>query len=271
MKSNTADIVPYERRLKLIMVVKQWFKEALRRIGYDLSRVQPSEKGLNSFPDFSPWQKKIIVRTQPFTMTSVERLAALTDAVRYVCQHRIPGDLVECGVWRGGSMMAAALTLMAEGETNRHLYLYDTFAGMSSPSESDKSFDGRTAQAQLDSEPVNTGIWCHASIEEVKENLFSTGYPNENLHFVQGKVEETIPGALPSSIALLRLDTDWYESTKHELTYLFPILVPRGILILDDYGHWQGARKAVDEYLSQEEIVMFLQRIDYTGRIAVKV
>jgi hypothetical protein len=104
----------------------------------------------------------------------------------------------------------------------------------------------------------------------VRNNVCGTGYPREKLHFVVGKVEDTIPATMPRKIALLRLDTDWYDSTKHELSHLFPLLRPQGVLIVDDYGHWQGARKAVDEYFAAHQTGILLHRIDYTGRIAVK-
>lgn len=257
-------------REKLAQAKKHWLKRALRSFGYEVLRAPRVATQEDNFADLSLADKNIMIRAKPFTMTSEERLAALISAVRYVCHSRLPGDLVECGVWRGGSMMAAALTLLDEGDTVRHLYLYDTFSGMSEPTNEDKNLDGKMAQQQLDSEPVNTGIWCHASLKEVQENLYSTGYPKENIHFVQGKVEETIPKTMPEGVAVLRLDTDWYESTRHELLHLFPRLAQYGILILDDYGHWQGARKAADEYFAQRQKPIFLHRVDYTARIAVK-
>ena len=100
--------------------------------------------------------------------------------------------------------------------------------------------------------------------------MAQSGYPSEKLHFVRGPVEETIPDCVPEQIALLRLDTDWYESTKHELLHLFPRLQPGGVLIVDDYGHWQGAQRAVDEYFGTEHPPLFLSRIDYAARIAIK-
>ncbi len=81
---------------------------------------------------------------------------------------------------------------------------------------------------------------------------------------------DTIPKNVPEKISILRLDTDWYESTKHELNNLFPRLVSGGILIIDDYGHFQGSKKAVDEYFEENKISSFLFRIDYTGRLFVK-
>jgi hypothetical protein len=116
-----------------------------------------------------------------------------------------------------------------------------------------------------------TEKWCYASIEDVRQNILSTGYPEEKIYLVKGKVEHTIPKILPEKLSLLRLDTDWYESTKHELIHLCPQLSPEGILIIDDYGHWQGARKAVDEYFAEQNRKIYLHRIDYTGRIAVGV
>jgi hypothetical protein len=166
--------------------------------------------------------------------------------------------------------MAAALALMARGDTERTMYLYDTFEGMSKPTERDRLVDGTSAQTVLDGEPHGTGFWCYADLADVKRNLATTAYPADKLVYVKGKVEETIPARMPERIALLRLDTDWYESTRHELEHLYPRLAPSGILIIDDYGHWQGARAAVDEYLERLDRPPFLARIDYTGRIAVK-
>jgi O-methyltransferase len=114
-------------------------------------------------------------------------------------------------------------------------------------------------------------IWCYAALDEVRRNVGEMGYPGEKLHFVQGKVEDTIPGSAPEQIALLRLDTDWYESTRHELIHLYPRLSAGGVLIVDDYGHWQGSRRAVDEWIAQAGVRILLNRIDYTGRVAVKV
>jgi bifunctional ADP-heptose synthase (sugar kinase/adenylyltransferase) len=100
--------------------------------------------------------------------------------------------------------------------------------------------------------------------------MLMTGYPSSNLIFVQGKVEETLPRVIPDNISLLRLDTDWYESTRHELIHLFPLLSKSGVLVLDDYGYWAGARKAVDEYVVENNIKILLDRVDGTGRVGLK-
>lgn len=210
---------------------------------------------------------------KPYTMTSVDRMYALYNAVHYVVRNRIPGDFVECGVWRGGSAMLIAKALSDLGVTDRKIYLYDTFEGMSAPSAKDVDFTGRNAQALLDATPMDESlsVWCLAGIEEVRRNMARTQYPTEQLVFVPGKVEDTIPEKSPhGQIALLRLDTDWYASTKHELIHLFPKLTERGIMIIDDYGHWQGCREAVDEYFAETNTHPLLHRIDYTGRLVIK-
>lgn len=214
----------------------------------------------------------IVRKVLPFTMTSAARVVALCDAVRYLVDNRIPGDIVECGVWKGGSMMAVAHMLVSLGDTDRHLYLFDTFEGMTAPSAEDIAVDGQSAQALMaDSDRADPrSVWCVAPLESVKAALSETGYDSARMHFVKGRVEDTVPAQAPDRIALLRLDTDWYESTRHELEHLYPRLTPGGVLVLDDYGHWQGARKAVDEYIRAHRLPLLLHRIDYTGRCAVK-
>ena len=173
--------------------------------------------------------------------------------------------------------MAVALRILDEGMNARDLWLYDTFEGMTDPTEEDiRARDGLSAAEKFDAartaypQDRSDWFWAEASLEDVRANLSSTGYPDELINYVEGPVETTIPGTVPEQIALLRLDTDWYESTRHELEHLYPRLAVGGVLIIDDYGHWQGARRAVDEYLAATGARLFLSRIDYTGRLAVK-
>jgi O-methyltransferase len=246
---------------------------SLRRMfGRRPGRRQAPEGGSLTLADASPETQAVIERVRPFTMTSPERIAALCNAVEYVVRCGIGGDFVECGVWRGGSSMAAALTLLRLGNPGVHLHLFDTFEGMSPPRPLDKAIPtGESAAALLARSDRQTGpVWAYAPIDDVESNLAGTGYPAYRIHFVAGRVEDTLPHHAPDRIALLRLDTDWYESTRHELIHLFPRLAVGGVLIIDDYGHWAGARQAVDEYLAEHKIRMLLNRIDYTGRIGVK-
>lgn len=249
-------------------LVKSALRRLLAQAGWTLQRAGAHDAAL--LVDLSEADRTIDARVRPFTLTSPERRASLFGAVDHLVRHRIPGDIVECGVWRGGSMMAVALALIARGETDRDLYLYDTFEGMSEPTAEDLSHSGESAQSQLDRTPVGEGVWCEASLEDVQANLWSTGYPRERIHFVRGKVEDTVPLTAPERIALLRLDTDWYSSTRHELEHLYPRLQSHGVLIIDDYGHWQGARQAVDEYFADASPGVYLHRVDYTARLMVK-
>ena len=223
-------------------------------------------------PDFEPEVGKTIREVRRYTMTSPRRIAALVDSVEYVVRHGVPGAFVECGVWRGGSMMAVALTLKRLGVTDRDLYLFDTFAGMPAPGAEDvpSPYDGYSPQKRWRRHTRLGRQWAGVPVETVRERLESTGYPPERIHLVQGMVEETIPGRAPDEIALLRLDTDWYASTKHELEQLYPRLAVGGVLIIDDYGHYEGARRAVDEYFATAGEPVLLSRIDFTGRLVVK-
>ena len=207
-----------------------------------------------------------------YTMTSPERMYSLYNSMKYIIDNKIEGDLVECGVWKGGSSMLMALMLKKYGITNKKIHLYDTFEGMSEPSSIDKTIKGVNASTLLEKEKKENenSFWCYSPIEEVKNTLFSTGYPQENLIFVKGKVEDTLRVHVPGKISVLRLDTDWYESTKIELQILYPLLSEKGVLIIDDFGYWEGAQKAVIEYFTQNDNHQFLHRIDYTGRLIIK-
>lgn len=246
--------------------LKRIINRALAARGWQLTPLV-GDAGL---ADLSDADRAIVKTVDPFTLTGIDRRASLLQAVDHIVCHRIPGDIVECGVWRGGSMMAVALALLARGDASRQLYLYDTFEGMTMPTEADRAHTGEAAAAQLERTARGEGVWCEAGLDDVQANLWSTGYPRDKIHFVQGPVEQTIPATMPSQVALLRLDTDWYESTAHELLHLYPLLQTQGVLIIDDYGHWQGARRAVDEYFAASREPVYLHRVDYTARLLVK-
>ncbi len=226
-------------------------------------------RGYDPIKDISrdPLFLEIYEKIKDHTLVDIERCFALYNAVQYIVKNDLGGDLVECGVWKGGSCMLIAYTLLAAGQSGRKIWLYDTFMGMTEPGDMDGVEEKKEWEQGKTTGEMNR--MCYASIEEVRANIEKTGYPVENMVFVKGKVETTIPHHIPSQIALLRLDTDWYESTRHELVHLYPLLAEKGILLVDDYGAWQGARKAVDEYFNDKPFV-FLHRIDYTGRLIIK-
>lgn len=250
-------------------MIKEYIRKQLNKKGYDIVRLNK----FRQWPiDFEDIHRKIVEKAEPFTMTSQERIYGLIEAVRYLIRNQIKGDIVECGVWKGGSMLAIAEILSETNSVDRDLFLYDTYEGMSEPSEHDVNFSDQKAKELLTSNhnKEENAVWAYSSLDIVKKTMSNCLYPQEKIHYVKGKVEETIPSTLPDNIALLRLDTDWYESTKHELIHLFPKLVRGGVLVIDDYGFWKGARKAVDEYFAENNISILLNRLDDTGRIAVK-
>ena len=276
--SLTREVRDLKARLAAIESSRWWRlhpRVARRRLsGHGRGHANPAVNKQASGPamplDFEQTDIELYRRVDDYTMTTPPRVYALARAVEYVAAREIPGAIVECGVWRGGSMMAAALTLLRLGVIDRDLYLFDTFTGMTPPSDEDVRGSGERAADLLAAEGPESDIWAIASLEDVRDAVLGVGYPVERIHFVKGPVEETLPARAPDEIALLRLDTDLYASTKHELVHLYPRLARGGVLILDDYGYWQGARRAVDEYLSERNVPLLLNRIDNTGRLALK-
>lgn len=221
-------------------------------------------------PDLSPETVQTIKFVRPYTMTSVPRVEAVVAATHHVVTHGIPGAFVESGVWMGGSIMAAARTLVELGDTERDLYLYDTFEGLPAPGEHDGIAGSDVSVAELYAEGTRDKPFLEAPVDAVRANVARTRYPMDRIHTIAGLVEDTIPSTAPAHIAFLRLDTDWYSSTKVEMETLFPRLAPGGILIIDDYGYLDGVRKAVDDYLATFPYPVFLHRIDRAGRLLVK-
>jgi len=198
---------------------------------------------------------------RPYTKTSPERIAAWVAALAYIDRENIPGDIVECGVWRGGNIILARKL-----SPDRVCWLYDTFSGMTQPSAA----DGLKAN-ELYKHKTQAGIpMSGASLDKVMAAISECGvYDGDKLRFVEGDVCETLSQleCRPAHIALLRLDTDWYDSTAAELEYLYPLLSVGGVLIVDDYGHWPGARQAVDDYFGPD---VAKEMIDYTACRIIK-
>jgi len=209
--------------------------------------------------------KEIWKEAAPHTMISMERGYAVYSGIRHIVRRGIPGDFVECGVWQGGTCMLMALSLMQLGAQERNIWMYDTYSGMTVPGDEDKI----ASSGQAVSERWEEGWWA-AGTELVRSNLAKTGYPMDRFRIIAGDVCMTLDEHIPEKTALLRLDTDWYASTKKELEVLYPVLEKGGVLIIDDYGHFSGARQAVDEYFQNDRDAPLFQRSDYTGRMALK-
>lgn len=252
--------------------MKTILKKIFRSMGYDLvntkGRMEKDGVPLDiTDKDFL----EIFRKCDPYSYKDIVPFYSLYNSVKYIADRNIPGDLVECGVWKGGSAMLMAYTLMKAGAADRNIFLYDTFEGMSEPTSEDEDLHGNTAKKLMgEQNKIGGAVWCYSTLEEVRRNMISTGYPEKNIILVKDKVEDAIPATMPAQISLLRLDTDWFESTYHELIHLYPLLQQKGVLIIDDYGHWKGARKAVDRYFSEHKLTVLLNRVDYSVRLAVK-
>jgi hypothetical protein len=198
-------------------------------------------------------------RSKAYSLLSIEAFYSLYTAMAHVARARVPGDFVECGVFLGGSVLAAAEFAAHHGVRDRRFFLYDTFTGF--PQDVPPETDHKGASAPLPLLENFLGV--------TQSVVAQSAYPQELFTWVQGDVRESLAGEAPSEIAFLRLDTDDYASTRAELEQLYPRLAPQGVLIIDDYGYFEGARRATDEFFADRERP-YLQRINLSTRIAVK-
>ena len=233
--------------------------------------------GFKSFPivEADSDEIKLLEISSKYSMTSLLRRWALINAIKFIKNENIDGDFVECGVWKGGNLIIYN-KLNDEYNLNKKIFAYDTFSGMSEPSIHDKNVNNVDAQREWENnkktDKINLSFNCYSNLQEVKKNIIdnsSTRDPLKNLNFIEGKVEDTLKlqKNLPDKISILRLDTDWYESTKAELEILYPKLSKNGILLIDDYGHWKGARKAVDEFFNDKNVTKHY--IDFSCRMII--
>jgi hypothetical protein len=226
-------------------------------------------------------EKRLIdyVFNNNLTLVSWERLLATLMSCKYILDNNLDGDFVECGVWRGGNSIIAK-GIFEMYHSNKKVYMYDTFQGMTTPTEEDVELrnGGVTAKQLLAKDKLDKtknwtpkgNVWAYASIDDVKSNFTRFGLSLDNVEFVQGDVVQTLEKTIPGKISVLRIDTDWYESTKKEMEVLYKQIVTNGVFMVDDYGHWGGSKKAVDEYFEENGRRPFLQYIDYTGRLGIK-
>lgn len=254
-------------------IINETIFKIMRSFGY--GRIDPRYSLEKYAVELNKNEIEIIqyVLKEGYTMTTIPRLVNTLKSCKYVVENKIPGDFVECGVWRGGNSILAKKIFEAMG-SDKKVWMFDTFEGMTEPSEIDKKFyNNISAKINYKKTLGNShSNWCYASMEDVKKNFETSLLDMSLVKFIKGDVCKTLTKNenLPEEISVLRLDTDWYESTKVELEVLFPLLSMRGVLIVDDYGSWIGSRKAVDEYFSKQHYKPLLNIVDHTGRTALK-
>ena len=229
------------------------------------------------FPEASNFEINLVELCTKFSLTSPNRLFSLLSAIKHVDNNNLEGDFVECGVWKGGNLIMFQKMIEKLKIKDKKIYGFDTFEGMSEPTDIDRDADGflggLKAEHYMKSQKKDVNIdniHAYAPIDLVKNNFINNTENADNLFLIKGKVEETlkIEKNLPKKISILRLDTDWYESTKIELELLYPRLVKNGVLIIDDYGEWSGSRKATNDYFKNKKIAMF--KIDRPARLLFK-
>lgn len=222
--------------------------------------------------DLTAEEKMLYCITENIAIVSPEGVAGLVRLTDHVARYNIPGAFVECGVYKGGGVAIMMHALMQRGQSDREFHLFDTFAGMPVPGERDVYADGRSAHEEwaLKLRPDGNSGWVVSTLDDTRRFIKRTGYPPHKVHYVEGMVEDTISGAAPEQIALLRLDTDFFSSTLHELDRLYPRLASGGVLIIYDYGAFKGSQLATDQYFERMGLKLMLHRIDCNSRVAIK-
>jgi predicted O-methyltransferase YrrM len=261
-----ADQTVHIELLRTLVQLGKWEDALAQAVKLDLSYPSVPRH------DMTAEEKVIYSVVVGIAIASPELIANLVRAVDYVVRQKIPGAFVECGVFRGGSALAMMLALRARGFMERDFFLYDTYAGMPVPEDIDAYSTGRPAREEWEEKkrPDGSSGWVVSTLDETRAVIETAGYPRDKTHYVQGLVEDTIPREVPDRISLLRLDTDFYRSTKHELEHLFPRLSQGGVLLIDDYGAFRGSQIAVDEYFAGQGLRPYLHRVDANVRIVIK-
>lgn len=208
----------------------------------------------------------IYKKTKCFTVCRKRKTFSTIDSVEYIINNNIKGDFIECGVFMGGQVMTMILTLNFLKE-EREIFLYDTFNGCTRPEGWEKLALKRFKKYENKDGSSNL---CNESLDNVKNNILSIPFNKNRIHFIKGKVEDTLNNSSHKKIALLRMDTDFYSSTKHELETLYPKVSVNGIIIIDDYGYWDGAKKATDEYLKKNNVNLKINKDCKTSGILIK-
>jgi hypothetical protein len=225
------------------------------------------------YMDFTEFEREAYVDAIDLIAQTPAAAVSLLRAVDYVIDSNISGDFLECGVYRGASPILIAKALKRRGITDRKIYMYDTYEGMPEPTQHDVYYTGARMLDKWDEVKREGSVGStemYSTMDEVRSNLSRADYPIENFIMIKGKVEDTIPGVIPDRICLMRLDTDYYTSTKHEFEHLYPRLERGGVLFIDDYGAFAGSRQATDEYLKRNGLTPMLFRVNESVRMMLK-
>lgn len=195
--------------------------------------------------------------TPAHTMIGRKRLENIQVCLESVLNDNIPGDVIETGVWRGGSTIFMRGILKAYGVTDRLVWVADSFEGLPPPDADNYPADKGMEFSNIPELAV--------SVDKVRDNFSRYGLLDDQVRFLKGFFRDTLPTAQIERLALLRLDGDLYESTMQGLTYLYPKVSVGGFVIVDDYGALDACKRAVHDYLDSETLRPQIQRVDWTG------
>lgn len=237
----------------------------MKILNYEIRKIN---KKKNDIIEVNKYEKKLINKCLQYSMTNFERMWSLIQSFHHVRQESLVGDFVECGVWKGGNIILLK-KLIEKFNLKKNIYGFDTFEGMVEPTFYDVNYNNKSAKKMFDEHKKKDIGFAMCSLDDVKRNI-KKNTKTDNIFLIKGKVENTLKNKkkLPKNISILRLDTDFYQSTKIELEILFPRLVKGGVLIVDDYGFWKGAKKAVDEYFCDYR--QFMHYVDHSCRLLIK-
>jgi hypothetical protein len=241
--------------------LKSLITKILKKFGLILS------KDIPSIVEITEKEKSIIKNAKKYSMTTEIRMWSLINSLKKIVNEKIDGDIVECGIWRGGNIILIN-KILEEQKIHKKIYCYDTFEGMDIADNVDKELSsGQSASKIIESDDYYK---CKSSLDDTKKIISQNVEDTKDIIFIKGKVEDTlmVKKNLPKKISICRLDTDYYSSTKIELEILYPLIEPGGILIIDDYGHWSGCKKAVDEYFKDKYVMKHF--VDYACRLIIK-
>jgi hypothetical protein len=263
--------LPTPARVRSLSIRATWSLFARQNIAYatPASLAPKLRKGY----DYEAQAQAAVILVRESTQLSYERLVTLYGQVAYAEGCGLAGALVECGVWRGGASALMALASLNHSAKRRDIHMFDSFQGMPEPRAGLDGQDALQLAGSLGNGELRTTGFNVASAEQVRGLVIDrVGYPPDHVHVHEGWFQDTLPVTAPiiGDIAVLRLDGDWYESTMVCLQHLYDLVVTGGVIIIDDYGHFEGCRRATDDFLARRGLCVYLSHIDYSGRYFIK-
>lgn len=241
--------------------IKKLINKFFSKFGLVITKTKPS------IVEITQEEKDLIDLCKNFSMTTDIRMWALLNSLKKILSENIEGEIVECGIWKGGNIILIK-KFMERYNLKKKIYCYDTFEGMYETSKEDRELSTNIDAKEIINDDHK--YVCESSFQQTENNIKKNVNNMNDIFFIKGKVEDTLKvnKNIPEKISICRLDTDYYSSTKIELEKLYSRISKGGVLIVDDYGHWSGSKKAVDEFFKDKFIMKHY--VDYACRLIIK-